>query len=115
MKKSNQCLQTYKAKATLFFVVRAVGRHISGWSVGKTIVIILRFRVGTSKNKNIDYRVNAYETEHVSVLRHSTMSSALNFSFLCFYCDLEEKDHIIRNINCKKKKSLYGKSVLLLF
>ena len=115
MKKSNQYLQTYKAKATLFFVVRAVGRHISGWSVGKTIIIILRFRVGTSKNKNIDYRVNAYETEYVSVLRHSTMSSALNFSFLCFYCDLEEKDHIRRNINCKKKKSLYGKSVLLLF
>ena len=32
-----------------------------------------------------------------------------------FYCNVKEKDHIRRNINSKKKKSLHGKSVLFLF
>ena len=46
-----------------------------------------------------------YETDHVSVLRHSTMSGALNFCFYVFYFDLKEK-YIRRKINCKKMKSL---------
>ena len=45
-----------KAKATSFFVVQAVGRIISGRSVGKIIIIILSLRVGKSKNKNINHR-----------------------------------------------------------
>ena len=49
--------------------------------------------IGTSKNKNTDHRVNeiraimsvqvTYETDHISSLRDSTMSNALNFCFLC--------------------------------
>ena len=46
-----------KTKATSFFVVQAVGRIISGRSVGKIIIIIiLSVRVGKSKNKNINHR-----------------------------------------------------------
>ena len=37
------------------------------------------------------------------------------FVFYVFYWDLKEKHHIRRNINCKKRKNLYVKSVLLLF
>ena len=41
----------YKAKTTYFFVLQPVGRITLGWLVGKIIIIILSFRVGTSKNK----------------------------------------------------------------
>ena len=44
------------------------------------------------------------ENDHVSILCHSTISSALNFCFYIFYCDLKEKYHIRRNINRKKKE-----------
>ena len=46
-------------KTTYFFVVRAVRRIVSGQLVGKIIIIIiiLSFRVGTSKNINIDHQV----------------------------------------------------------
>ena len=73
--------------ATQFFVVRAVGKIMSGWSVGK--IIIISFRVGTFKNKNIDYGVKntgaimlaqvTYKIDHVSLLQDSTISSVLNF------------------------------------
>ena len=62
-------------------------------SVGKIIIIILGFRVGTSKNKNIDHRFKetcaqvTYETEYISVRRHSIMSSALALN-ICFACIL---------------------------
>ena len=41
-------------KAVYFFVVRAVWRINFGWSVSKIIITIIRFRVVTSENKNID-------------------------------------------------------------
>ena len=73
-----------------------------------------------SKNKNIDHRVKeicavistqvTYETDQIYVLCCSTMSSALNFCFYVFYCDLKGK-YIRRNINCKKEK--FVKSVSL--
>ena len=44
----------YSAKATWFVVVRSVARIISGRSVGK--IIILNFKTGTPKIKNIDYQ-----------------------------------------------------------
>ena len=48
----------HKVKTTYFFVVRAVRRIVSGQLVGKIIIIIiLSFRVGTSKNINIDHQV----------------------------------------------------------
>ena len=60
---------------------------MSGRSVGKIKIIMLSFRVGTSKNKNVDHRVKetyavmstqvTCEANHVST-RDSTMSNALN-------------------------------------
>ena len=62
-----------------------------GWLVGKIMIIILSFRVGTSKNKNIDHRVKetyaimstqvTCETNHIST-RDSPKSDVLNFCFL---------------------------------
>ena len=82
-----------------------------GRSVGK-IIIIQSFRISTSKNKNADHRVKetcaiwliqvTYEAEHISLLRDSAMSNALNFCFYIFYCNLKEKDHTKRIIDSKK-------------
>ena len=64
-----------------------------GWSVQKIIIIIiiLSFRVGISKN--IDHQVKetcaivltqvTYETDHISLICDSTVSSAANFCCLC--------------------------------
>ena len=63
---------------------------MSGRSVSK-IIIILSLRVGISKNKNIDHQVKetcaqvTHETNHISVLCHSTMSSTLNFCFFMYF------------------------------
>ena len=50
-----------------------------------------------------------YVTDHIFLFCDSTMSSALFFFFIfyffVFYCDLEEKDHIRRNINSKKRNA----------
>ena len=80
------------AKATYFFIVRTVGRIVSGRSVSK-IIIIPSFRIGISKSKNIDHRVKetcaimstqiANGIDHISALCHSPISGALNFCFLC--------------------------------
>ena len=45
-----------------------------------------------------------YETDHISFLCDSTMSSAPNFYFYVFYCNLKGKDDVRRNINHKKKE-----------
>ena len=76
-----------KAKATKFFVVRAVGKIISGRLVGKTTTI-----GSTSKKKNIDHRVKEtvittqviYETDRISLILDSKISSALNFCIIYF-------------------------------
>ena len=76
---------------------------------------MLSFRAGPSKNKNIDHQVKetcaqvTYKTNHISVLRHSIMSSELFFKhtifvFYVFSCDLKDKYHIRRNKICKKRK-----------
>ena len=67
--------------------MRAVGRIILGRSVSKIIIIALNLGFGTSKNENNDIEVKkifAYEGDHISLLRDSTMPSALNIclSFL---------------------------------
>ena len=100
-----------KVNATEFFVVQAVGEIISGRSVSKIKIIFLSFRVSISKNKNADHRVKqtcairsikaTYEIDHISLLRDSTMSSALNFCYV-FYCNIKEKYHIRKIINSKK-------------
>ena len=43
-----------------------------------------------------------YETDHISLLRDSTVSNALNFCLYLCYCNLKEKDHARRIINNKK-------------
>ena len=78
-------------------------------SVGK-VIKILSLKVGIVKEPcDIMSTEVTYETDHISVLCHSTMSSVLNFCFLLFYCDLKEKYHVRRNINFKQNKSLYVK------
>ena len=99
-------------------------RIISGQLVGK-IIMIPSFRVDTSKSKNTDHRVKetcadmstqvTYETNYISLLHDSIMSSALIFVFYVFYCNLKEKDHIRRNTNIREKKEIYMKSLLVLF
>ena len=73
-----------------------------GQLVDKIIVIIFNFRVGTWKNKNIDYQGEetcAYKSYHISLLSDSTFSNALN---LCYY-NPKEKYPIRRKINRKNK------------
>ena len=77
------------------------------------MIIILSFRIGISKNKNIDHRVK--ETcaicQHKLHMKPTTSLCPViqqcqvhqNFAFYVFYCSLKEKDHIKRNINSKKK------------
>ena len=72
--------------------VWTVKRIIWVWSVGK-IILILSFRVNISKNKNFHQKVKetgaimstkvTYEINLISLLWDSTISSALNFCFLC--------------------------------
>ena len=61
---------------------------------------IFGLKVGTSKNKNIDHRsreTSDNESNLISSLHDSTMSSVLNFCFL--YTSLQPK----RKINGKRK------------
>ena len=86
---------------------------------------ILSFRVGTSKSKNIGYRVKetcVIMSTQVNIKPTTTLYPVIQWCqvhkicvFYVFYCNLKEKDHVRRNINSKKKKCLYVKSVLLLF
>ena len=96
-------------EGNLIFCVRVVRRITSGRSVGQIIIImiILSFRVGTSKSKNVDHRVKetcairstqvTYETAYISLLRDSTMSNVLNLFFI----------YHIRNIINNKKRNFY--------
>ena len=66
-----------------------------GRSVGKIIIVILNLGFGTSENKNTDHRGKenyAYEGD-ISLLRNSTMPSALNICFLSIL--LQKKKKII--------------------
>ena len=65
------------------FVVRAVGRIIWGWLVVR-IIIILSFRVATSKNRNIDRGVKETCTSMSTQVTHVTCVDIL----------AQETDHI---------------------
>ena len=60
---------------------------IMDWLVSNILTIILSFMVGTFKTKNIDQvkETCVIITDHISLFSDSTMSSALNFCFLCIY------------------------------
>ena len=83
-------LNLYWVKATQYFVLWVVRRSFLGQLVGK--ITILSFRVGMSKNKNIDHQVKetfaiistqvTYEINHISLLCDSVMSHTSNFCFL---------------------------------
>ena len=60
-------LLTNKTKTTSFFVVRAVGKIISGCLVNK-IIVLLSFRVGPSKNNKVSIMEVTYERDHNSLL-----------------------------------------------
>ena len=86
---------------------------MSGWLVGKMMIIILSFSVGASKDENIHHGVKetcaimstqvTYEIDHISLLQDSTILSALNFFSYIFCCNLKEEGQIKRNINSKKE------------
>ena len=94
-----------------------------GTFVGK-IIIILSFKVSTSKSKNADHWVNKtcairsiqveYETDNNSLLRDLTMSNALSLFFFKFYYNLKEKDHIRKIINSKNKINIREISIIII-
>ena len=85
-----------------------------GRSVGE-IIIIVSFRVGTSKNKNIGHRIKetcaimsiqvTYEIDHIFFCRDwmSIKFTKFLLFFNVFYFNLKEKYHIRKNINSKKR------------
>ena len=92
-------------------------------NIFKLRIIILNLRVGTSKNKNIDHRGKetcANESNLISFLRDSMMSSTLNFHFLSILLHkivLKEKQIVKRKmficeisiiiiLNCQKLGSI---------
>ena len=66
----------------------------------------ISFRVGTSKNKNIHHR---FKETCAQVTYKPTASQQCQvhqiFVFYVFSCDLKDKYHIRRNINCKNKEN----------
>ena len=72
---------------------------MEGRSVGKIIIIILSFRVGTFRNKSIDHQVKetfavistqvTCETEHISLLT-IPRCQVHSFVFYVFHCNLKE-------------------------
>ena len=88
----------YYAKATKFFVVRTVGRIIAAWSGGK--IIILCFRVSTSKNNNKKKSIIEVIVK-VTTSLYSVIQRCKFVKFL-FYCNLKEKDHVRKKRNSKK-------------
>ena len=67
----------------------------------KILIIILSFRVGTSKNNNIDHQETRAQVTYET--NHSTMSYALYFCFICISLWHKEKYPIRSNINFQIK------------
>ena len=66
---------------------------MSNRSVSKVKIIILSFRVGISKTKNIDHRVKktcAIMSTHVTCETDHISLCALNFCFYVFHYNLKE-------------------------
>ena len=56
----------YKAKGTQIFIIELVGRIISGWSVGKFVIIILGFMIMSFSTQ--DFKSTFQYTSHPHVL-----------------------------------------------
>ena len=52
-----------------------------------------------------------YESNHISLLLDSRMSSVLKFLLFSIYCNLKEENPIRKKITSKKKKCLYVKTL----
>ena len=88
-------------EGNLIFCCTAVGRIVTGRLVVK-IIIILNFRVGTSKNKDIDHQVRHLYTSYIWNRPHM-YSVIQQLFFYVFHCDLKEK-YIRRNTKFQKRK-----------
>ena len=75
----NRYNKTLRRRQLNFLLHRQSGELFwVGRSVAKMIIIILRFRVNTSKNKKISVLKLTYERDHISLFHDSTMPTALN-------------------------------------
>ena len=97
-------------EGNLIFCCTAVGRIVTGRLVVK-IIIILNFRVGTSKNKDIDHQVRHLYTSYIWNRPHM-YSVIQQLFFYVFHCDLKEK--YIRIQNFKKEKSVCEISIFII-
>ena len=88
------------AKATEFCVIQAVWRIILGQLIGKIIIIVLSFRVRTSKNKNMDHQGYIWKWPYSLTYWFNNVKCDIFFSFI--FCKLKGKDYIRRKINSKK-------------
>ena len=88
------------AKATEFCVIQAVRRIILGQLIGKIIIIVLSFRVRTSKNKTMDHQGYIWKWPYSLTYWCNSVKCNIFFSFI--FCKLKEKDYIRRKINSKK-------------
>ena len=101
----------------LIFCCTGCRENYFGRLIGEIIIIILRFRVGTSKNKNIDHRLkeNCTICQHKLHMKRTTYLYSViqqcqvhsSFVFYVFYCNLKENDRIRKNTN-GKKRNVYG-------
>ena len=65
-------------------------------------------------NEKISINEVAYENDHISLLRDSTLSNVLNFCFYQFYCNRKEKDHIKRKKKVKTNILIREISIIIL-
>ena len=65
-------------------------------------------------NEKISINEVAYENDHISLLRDSTLSNVLNFCFYQFYCNRKEKDHIKRRKKVKTNILIREISIIIL-
>ena len=93
-------------EGNLIFCCTAVGRIVTGRLVVK-IIIILNFRVGTSKNKDIDHQVRHLYTSYIWNRPHM-YSVIQQLFFYVFHCDLKEK-YIRRNTKFDLSKIRVGR------
>ena len=76
---------------------------------------MLSFRADTPKNKKISINKVAYGSDHIFLVRDSTLPNILNFCFYLFHCNRREKGHNRRKINSKNKIFMREISIIIIF